>query len=420
MNVREDLKAYLDGELTPERASEVARAIESDPGLREEVEFMRALGFEIRRVAKDSGVEGMEGALAKVNRRRLFPNLPPVARWSFGGAAVILLAAMMIPVLLRGQRESDAARSAEQDMAWASSATPASAPMPAESAGEYPRNARVGLKSEMPARDQTPFRDAEAKPMTESLGGRARGGGATAGAPADKESFSNVDANEAPTIPQMVIRNGSLELTVEDARRAMARATTLAQSLGGYVENSAVSYLEGNLPVTNVTMRVPEKRFDFAMEQLRSLGEVKGESVNGQDVTAQVVDLEARVKALKVEEDQYLTILSRASRIGDILQVKSRLGQVRLEIESLEGQRRYLRSAASMSTISAAFTQRVQVGKPEAPKNWSEDTWAHAVNGLSAAGRWLGSAGIYVLVFAPIWLPLLVLGIVAVRRANRP
>lgn len=423
MNVRDDLKAYLDGELAPERAAEVARTIESDPSLRAEVEFMRALGFEIRRLAKDPGVEGMEDALAKVGRRRFLPNLPPVARWSFGGVAVILLAAIMVPMFLSDRVVSERMSATAGEVAMdGPGAAPASA-MPAESAGAFAKKADAGLQYEAPSRDQTTFGMNEEMAKAENVPMRGRVGGgrsATTPAPEDKASYSNVGGAEVPTIPQMVIRNGSLEVTVEDARRAMARATTLAQSLGGYVENSAVNYLEGNLPVTNVTMRVPEKRFDTAMEQLRGLGEVKGESVNGQDVTAQVVDLEARVKALKVEEDQYLTILSRASRIGDILQVKSRLGQVRLEIESLEGQRRYLRSAASMSTIAATFTQRVQVGKPEAPKNWSEDTWAHAVNGLSAAGRWLGSAGIYVLVFAPIWLPLFILGIVAVRRANRP
>ncbi|MCW5941223.1 MAG: DUF4349 domain-containing protein [Fimbriimonadaceae bacterium] len=418
MSVRDDLKAYLDGELAPERAAEVARAIETDPVLREEVEFMRALGFEIRRLAKDPGVEGLEGALSRAGRRRFLPNVPPLARWSFGGVAVILLVAVMFPILAQSKYSARLSGSADLKSLDSGATAAASIPMERESA-----KADLDLRYQGQAPDQTTFRDGgvEAKALRERVGGRGQAEvpATAAPVPADKESYSNIQGGEVPTLPTMVIRNANLELTVGDARAAMARATSLAQSLGGYVENSSINYLEGNLPVTNVTMRVPEKRFDTAMEQLRALGEVKGESVNGQDVTAQVVDLEARVKALKVEEDQYLTILSKASRIGDILQVKSRLGQVRLEIESLEGQRRYLRNAASMSTIVGTFTQRVQVGKPEAPKNWAEDTWAHAVNGLSAAGRWLGSVGIYVLVFAPIWLPLLVLGVVAMRRANK-
>jgi len=40
MNIRENLKAYLDGELTPQEMDVMREAIERDPSLQEEVQFM--------------------------------------------------------------------------------------------------------------------------------------------------------------------------------------------------------------------------------------------------------------------------------------------------------------------------------------------------------------------------------------------
>jgi anti-sigma factor RsiW len=39
MNIRENLKAYLDGELTPQEMDVMREAIERDPSLQEEVQF---------------------------------------------------------------------------------------------------------------------------------------------------------------------------------------------------------------------------------------------------------------------------------------------------------------------------------------------------------------------------------------------
>ncbi|MES1227991.1 MAG: zf-HC2 domain-containing protein, partial [Armatimonadota bacterium] len=65
-DIREDLKAYLDGELSPERAEEVRLALLQDEDLRQEYEFMKLLTKEIQSSAKEHGVTGEEVVTVKI------------------------------------------------------------------------------------------------------------------------------------------------------------------------------------------------------------------------------------------------------------------------------------------------------------------------------------------------------------------
>ena len=96
MNFREDIKAYIDGELTEARAAEVRSAIDADPALREEYEFMKGLSSQIQSSAKSAPVLGYEKVKAAVAGKRRFK-----VRWVEGlvaAAAVTILGVVMYPV----------------------------------------------------------------------------------------------------------------------------------------------------------------------------------------------------------------------------------------------------------------------------------------------------------------------------------
>lgn len=92
-DIREDLKAFVDGELGPARASEVEAALESNPELKREVEFLRALSAEIRHIASDAEVKGAQDALARVKGRRRSILLDGWILGSTGVAAILLVVA---------------------------------------------------------------------------------------------------------------------------------------------------------------------------------------------------------------------------------------------------------------------------------------------------------------------------------------
>jgi len=154
-----------------------------------------------------------------------------------------------------------------------------------------------------------------------------------------------------------VIRSGSLSLIVDDVSKSAKEISDLSGRLGGWVENQNVyEYMAGSLQ-GSLTVRVPEAKFTEALAQVKLLAvRVRNEQISSSDVSAQVVDLQSRLKNERAKEAQYLVILKNAVKISDILEVTNMLSNVRGTIEQIEGQINYLGRQTSMSTITVSLT----------------------------------------------------------------
>jgi hypothetical protein len=161
---------------------------------------------------------------------------------------------------------------------------------------------------------------------------------------------------EAPVnIERKVIRNADLQLETSDPEAVQQKISGIADTKGGYVveSNQSTSDLQiKKRDTVTMTLRVPADRFASALEEIRSTADtVLMETVKGEDVTEEFIDVEARLKAQKALEQQYLEIMKRASSVEDALYVQGELAEVRGEIEKVEGRKRYLENQSSLSTI---------------------------------------------------------------------
>jgi hypothetical protein len=161
-----------------------------------------------------------------------------------------------------------------------------------------------------------------------------------------------------------VVRTADLSLEADAPDSVSAKAGALVAARDGFVVSSDTSnYAESDgTEHVNVTLvlRVPEPAFDATLAGLRGLGtRVASEKVSGQDVTEEYVDLEARLKAQRAIEDQYLAVLKDAHSIPDVLAVEQKLGEVRTEIERAEGRRRYLENQSSLATVTVHVARTV-------------------------------------------------------------
>jgi hypothetical protein len=175
---------------------------------------------------------------------------------------------------------------------------------------------------------------------------------------------SGAPPEDRERVGERVIRNGSLSIRVDDVETRLDEARAIAAAEGGFVANANIVDREGVKSAT-ITIRVPQDAFDRTLSRLKELAStVFNESTNTEDVTAQFVDLEARLSAARAEEAQYLRILEQADTVEETLQVTARLGEVRARIESMEGQLRYLRDRTEYSTINVSMTSEARVQAP--------------------------------------------------------
>ncbi|NBB96144.1 MAG: hypothetical protein GVY16_10460 [Planctomycetes bacterium] len=101
--IREQLSAYLDGELTADEAARVERAVAEDESLAEELQQLRATRDLLKGLARASAPEGFAERIAAQAGQRQRGATSPTAgpRWiRYAGAAAVLVAAIGLGVLV--------------------------------------------------------------------------------------------------------------------------------------------------------------------------------------------------------------------------------------------------------------------------------------------------------------------------------
>jgi hypothetical protein len=170
---------------------------------------------------------------------------------------------------------------------------------------------------------------------------------------------ADIAAQTAPADPNgpRIVKKADLRVEVKDKgfRAAFERASSVASAHGGFVANSTSQTEEGDEQHSasgTLVLRVPAAAFDTVRAELARLGTVEGEVIQGEDVGGQLVDLEARIRSLQVEEETLRTLMSRAKTVGETIEVQQQLTRVRQEIEQAAGQRARLQDATALGTIT--------------------------------------------------------------------
>lgn len=212
------------------------------------------------------------------------------------------------------------------------------------------------------------------------------------------------------SMPRMVIRRATVGVRVKDAAKAEAEVTKIVRQFGGFIEQSSSNGLSTPYPTYTITTRVPVDRFDEAIAKYGELGIVTSKELSGEDVTDQVVDLDARMKTLVAQEETYRTILKQARKMSDVLEVQQKLAETRMEIERMVAQRKGLTDQAAFSTVTVMIGQDADpAAKPQDP-DWAKESWGKASNSFSASLRDIAKTGIWFVVYAPFWIPIAIIG----------
>ena len=205
------------------------------------------------------------------------------------------------------------------------------------------------------------------------------------------------------------VRNGSFDSTVD-------KLFKISTDLGGYISGSAASADTGSLRTGTITFQVPTDKFSEAVSQVRALGKVQNLAIGGQDVSAQYVDLQARLKNAEAQRDAMLALLAQAKTVNDIIAVQTQVGQITSQIEQLKGQIAYYDHTTSYSTVAVSVHEAAVLLKP-APV----DSWGFATAFSQGLHAFAGTLD-YILVgvgYAGPFLILLGLGLVAWRLRRR-
>lgn len=163
--------------------------------------------------------------------------------------------------------------------------------------------------------------------------------------------------------------NGSVDLTISNGtlQSVLGKLTVLASAEGGFVASTQAQLGPGGSGSSSsgvIVLRVPEANFGALVTDVQRDGRPTSVTTTSQDVTGQYVNLQAQISALQSSRQQYLTIMTRASSIGDILAVQSELDTIQSQIDQLQGQLNVLDNETTYGTLTVSLSEP---GKPPPP-----------------------------------------------------
>src|SRR5206468_2878262 len=156
-----------------------------------------------------------------------------------------------------------------------------------------------------------------------------------------------------------LIRNATVELEIVSFDSAVQKITAFANEEHGYVattdsEKQANGKLRGQ-----VVVKVLPENLDRFLQKIRSLGELKNQTLGTEDVTKAYFDTDARLKNAHVMEQRLIDMLkTKTGKVSDLLQVEKELGRVREEIEKMQGELKYWDSQVQFATVTISLAEK--------------------------------------------------------------
>jgi hypothetical protein len=172
-----------------------------------------------------------------------------------------------------------------------------------------------------------------------------------------QESNLQIPSIGAPgEIDRKIIREQFIEQEVKDLKTVIADIEgKLLQMEGAYMQDMQewkIGLHNSETFHAQLIMRVPVNQLASFVSYIEQQGNVLRRNQTGQDVTAEFIDNESRLRNLTAYEDRLLKLYEKAENIEDMLKIESELTRIREPIEQIEGRQKYLTEVTSTAKIT--------------------------------------------------------------------
>ncbi len=217
----------------------------------------------------------------------------------------------------------------------------------------------------------------------------------------------------------MIARTASLKISVKDVDAARASVDKIIQQFRGYAASLAIHSEVGVPRSIESEVHVPALQSDAVLAAFKSLGRVEQEEQGGEEVTAQVIDLDARLKNAHETETRLQDILrTRTGKVSEVLEVEKVMADTRENIERMEAEQKELRGRVAYASIKLELHEEYQATLG-AGTSVGRQLRNAIVDGFQAAGSGALAVFLWLLNIAPSLLLAALILFLPVRWAWR-
>lgn len=188
-----------------------------------------------------------------------------------------------------------------------------------------------------------------------------------------EEETSQTATIAQPEISRKIIREGRVSVRTNDIAAGKKNIDQLAAKFNGWYDNEEMQN-DDRIISYELKIRVPVENFEKLLAAIENgTDELVSKSIHSRDVTAEFVDIEARISSKKEYLKRYLELLAKANTVKDILEIQENIRNIQEEIESREKQLKYLSGQVSYSTLDVnLFKNKDYTYKPAPQDNFFE------------------------------------------------
>ena len=237
--------------------------------------------------------------------------------------------------------------------------------------------------------------------------------------PEEMASDLKVEDVSAPARKPQLIKQADIEVMLESVDKGIEQVTSIVRAQQGDILELQDQPTSGGRRHAYLRLRVPQAQLETTLAAIGELGTVERRSITAEDVSNQLVDLQARLRNLRKSEEALLKIMERSGSIADVLEVARELSKVRETIEQIDAQLKNLQTQVSYSTIRLTLTAEIAASPNQRPLSKKVGTtWQQATQSVSAFTVGLLQLGLWLLAFSPYLAIVLVAGVLG-RRFHR-
>jgi hypothetical protein len=173
-----------------------------------------------------------------------------------------------------------------------------------------------------------------------------------------EESAASTPA-PGPAANRKLIRNATAELEVASFDESIQKITAFAAEEKGYIATTSSEKQENGKLRGEIVVKVLPDNLDRFLGKLRGIGELKNQALTTEDVTKAYFDTESRLKNARLMEQRLIEILKTKSKdVADLLEVEKELGRVREQIETMQGELKFMDSQVAFATVTITLAEK--------------------------------------------------------------
>lgn len=219
---------------------------------------------------------------------------------------------------------------------------------------------------------------------------------------------------------RMVTKNYNLSLVGKDIKIVAEKIASETEKLGGFVVSNSVSNYQDS-ESANLMVRVPAAKVKQFLASVRGYSaKVVSENENGSDITSEYTDVQENLRLLEATKVRFEEVWKASSKTQDMLATLREIQNLQREIDNLKGQEKYLKELSQYSLVTINLSKD-ELDLPYVPsESWNaEYVLRSAVRDLVRVFRGLATKAIWIVVFAVIWLPILLVAVLVYRKFKK-